>query len=543
MGTARRNATYSRVSFFTYKPFPFNRIDAYDEFQELIPFGDVQSSLVSWDYVQMVGQPNGQCQIVLKPKKVGGAPGKKDVPWPELIEEGDWWVIDVIKNGTRQNVSWGRIDNITVSASAGGTGTSVVRVVVTGRSAGAIWTDIPVYFNPYDGVNDNAAGVVLQKISDIVVGSADKLVVNYLKGMLGGNASGLSLLGGQIKLPQGLGNLLLPSRFLDAVDFTSHVENLIARGVANTANVIRSKGGGSVWEFVDAWRNPAVNELFVDTAPTPSYPKRLNVYMREKPFVNTAAALASPWYLLPTWNFDATLLQSVNLSRGRGRINHIQLVGDLAATGNPSFFGAYKPRANLDSIDKYGLKRLEERTRYFDLEGTAFHKRHDNWLNLIISWNALNHRYWQGMLTNGEMRAEVRPGQKIAVFNGPLAGLEDVFPADLGVPVTAPGTGFDLMTFYVEGVQHQWAAGEQPIATSNFQVSRGYLEGFRLIDIQKELTVNWKPLAFTGQDAPIVSDTPTLNFKPAADLIEVAQVDAGIAGGAFNKEGDLKVEE
>jgi hypothetical protein len=275
-----------------------------------------------------------------------------------------------------------------------------------------------------------------------------------------------------------------------------------------------------------------MNELFIDTGARPGYPKKAFVFMREKPFENNVQKLSSPWFTLPTWNVDATLVQSANLTAGGNRVNHVQLVGDLAASGAPTFFGAYKPRVNLRSIGQHGLHRIEEHTRFFDIEGTAFATTHANWLQLVISWNALNHRYWTGMINLGEMRVEIRPGQKIAIFNGPLGGYE-AFPADSGVPYLGFGTGVDLLTFYVEGVQHQWTAGPQPMATTNLLVSHGYVEGFRTLDLAKEIVTNWQDLQFTGQEAPLTG-LPSLNFLPAASLIEIAEVDAAAPLGSFN---------
>jgi hypothetical protein len=543
MGTVRQNSTYARVSFFTHKPFPFNRIDAYDEFADPLPDGDVQSSLVNWDYKQNIGEPGGEVQIMLKPHKVAGAPGKAGVAWPDLIEEGDWWAIDVIKNGTKQGVQWGYITRVTVQATATANGAINSNVIVMGKSAGGKLDEIPVYFNPYDAAQDNAAGTYMQKMINEVIGPADVLIRNAITGFLGGFSGQTSLLGGSIMVPAGLAGPIptLPFRYLNALDLRSRMDSLIARGVANISQTITGRGGGSVWAFLDAWRNPAVNELFLDSGPRPGYPKKQFVVMREKPFVNTIQGPSSPWFRLPTWNIDATLIKSIDLSRGPGRVNHVQLVGDLVASGSPQYFGAYKPRANLGSIDHHGLKRIEEHTRYFDLEGTAFHTTHNNWLNLIISWNALNHREWTGLINLGEMRTEIRPGQKIAVFNGPLGGL-DVFPTDAGVPYLGAGTGLDLMTFYVESVQHQWAQnGGKPTAKTNLLVSRGYVEGVRAFHLALETASNWQSLAFTGQGAPLTG-TGSINVLPGSDPIVDAQVDAATQKGAFNP-GDHETED
>lgn len=503
----RRNTTLARLSFFTFDaPPPLNRIDAYDEFA--LPGLGIpnESSLVGFEFSKNLGEAAGRINITLKGKKLKGTPVYAGQPWPKLIAEGDWWSLDVIKNGVNIGLSFGKIDGVGADIQAG-MGEGTVVVTVNGRDVGYALEDTPVFFNPHNPILDNALGVQMMTIIDRAVGSPGQLIPNVIKGYLGG--LGLDPFAGHHQIPGGLvpGTPVDASgavRWVDAVDFTSCVQQTL-RGLL-LAQPMFTPSPQSIWDYVQAWRNPVLNELFIDSVPEPGFPKQACLVMREKPFVNATQGIASPWFSLRTWNIDASMIAGMNVQRGPNRVNYVSLSGEmLVGINEESMVSTFLTVANKSSVSKYGLKRLEEYTRYMDdSKNTAAQIEHNDWLALIVAWNAINHDHWQGQITLGEMRPEIRPGDKIAVLNGPPAQY-GAFPTDLGVPAAA-------LTFYVEGVQHRYMTGQSPVAQTTLTVSRGYAEASRAKAVVAEASpLTWENLLTTtgSRNNPVQLNTTT----------------------------------
>ena len=473
----RRNTTFARVSFFT---FHHGRIDAYDE---EAGEGNVASSLLSFNFTKTLGEASGRATIVMKGYKVAGNHEFVGKPWVELIEEGDWWCIDIIKNGVHQGLSFGRIDSVGLEINAN-IGEGQVVVTVQGKDIGFALEETPIYFNPYDRAVDNALGIQMMKVIDKVKGRADEVVVNAIKGLMGGlsqkraegapETNSAAILGGPLSVPEGLsgGGLNAGRYWVDFVDFTACVQRNL-RGRVFTPAMFTPEGSPSVWQFIEGWRNPAMNEMFLDSVPLPGTPKLACLTLREKPFVNAADGEESSWFKLRNWDVESSMLKTISLTRGLHRVNHVSLMGDMLNGLSEDSLGVYPPVADIESIDRYGLHRLEERTRYFDEVGNiAAQVETKDWLFLIVSWNALNHEYYQGSLGLAEMRAEIRVGQKVSLINGPAAQYKGL-PTDNGIAKQA-------LTFYVEGIRHSYTTGQAPTATTTITVSRGMVEGERL---------------------------------------------------------------
>ena len=521
---AKSNSTFAKVSFFrTDEPSFTARVDAYNPYS----FRDLgDTSLVGFEFTKDLGQPCGTIQITLTERVRHGL--YQGTPWPELIKEGDYWGIDVVKNGVEIGLSMGRIDSVRVTAQAAQSGAVEIRVIVVGRTYGFALADSPVYWNPYDPAVDNALGIDMATMIDSFAGYPGVVLTSMIRGLMGGDA----ILGGRFDVPTGL-VFGAGSKWLDGLDTTSGVSPLL-RGFLVAFSAITPQGSPSVWEFVDAWRNPSMNEMFVDVDPTPGYPKTARLMIREKPFVNFNDGPSSPWYRLTSWNIDASTLTSADLVRGAFRVNHVQLLGDLVPALGDDAFALFPPVYNDESIRKYGLRRLEETTRYFDDFGPIAYSGAapfaiQSWLSAILSWNCWNHRMWNGQLDIGELRPEIHVGQKVAITNGPIAGY-DLFPTG-GVAFPA-GSQPDptCMTFYVESVSHSYREGEQPSCTTTLTVSRGFQEILRQAVVLEEYTKFRKP---DGRPLTGVWATPiqALLLNIAASQVQQLIDPTGYAGG------------
>ena len=462
---SRRNTTLSKVSFFTFDkhPAPNNRVNAYDDLSPK-PIGE--SSLVGWDFTKSLGAASGTVNITMKSTKLRGNPLHVGKAWTDLIEEGDWWAIDVVKNGTEQGLSFGRIDQVGVSIQSN-MGEGVVGITVQGRDIGFALEDTPIMFNPHDPDYDNVVGIPMLTVIDRAVGRADQVIVNAVTGLMGGR--GLQPFSGHTRAPPGLtaGSDPNGTRWVDFIDFDRCVQKNL-RGELLAQPMFTPSGGLSIWQYLQAWNNPVMNEMYLDALALPGFPKRACFVLREKPFVNTVDGLKSPWFGLRTHRIDASMVAGMNIAQGPNRKNYVSLAGDmLTGVNEESLKSTFFTHADRDSIDKHGLRRLEEQTRYIDdSKNLGAQVTNREWLNLIINWNALNHRYWQGQITLGELQVKIRPGDRIAIVNGPVAHYPG-FPTDLGVVSNA-------LTFYVEGVQHRWQAGARPVAETTLTVTRGF---------------------------------------------------------------------
>lgn len=509
MSTTKQNTTQVRLSFFTHA-LENNRLDAYD-----VVFGGneaTRSSLVGIEYAHDLSDDSASMTVTLKAYKESDLPaGTRGRPWVSLIEEGDWWGIDIVKNGKVIGLSYGRIDSVDLTIQAGAVGAATGNVIVKCRSMASVLRDTPIYFNPFDPAIDNALGINMLAVLDRLAGSPGEVCSSMIRGLMGGGGVD-AILGGHYELPAGLAGTQPGQRWVDALDFET-CTNLSLRGITLLTSAISPEGAPSVWDFVQSWRNAALNELFVDVNPTPGYPKSACLVVRERPFVNASDGADSPWSKLLTWYVDADLIESVELSRGHNRVNHVHLLGDLSAVLNNDPFGQYLPVANVDSIRRYGLHKLEESTQYFDLTGpSGFSIESRDWLSQIVSWNAINHEYWQGTIALGELRPEIRVGQKLAVYNGPVGGYLGLQAGGIRRrPDQAPEA--ESLTFYVEAVQHVWREGESPVARTILTVSRGYVEGERLHAVREAFEGFEVP---QGTGAP-ESDGTLLNVLPEAD--------------------------
>lgn len=501
----KRNTTNVRLSFYTHAVLN-NKIDVFDVFDYPGLTARKPTSLVSVAYTDTLESPAGSLQIQLKPwKESFDFALRQGKLWTDLIQQGDWWLIEVLKNDKTIELSFGIIDVVGSSTSMGSSKTTTVNV--TGRSFGFGLQDTPIFFNPYDPNIDNAAGVNMIQVLNKVAGTPDQIVTALIRGFMGG-ASKPVVLGGYIEVPRGIAPGATSKPWISFLDDTpvflgGGVQEQL-RGNTLVTALINPSSGGSVWDMVKSYSNPTLNEVFIDTSPvkpTPVSFPTAKLIVREKPFENLVEGPSSPWFRLTTWEVDARLLTGVSLSRGHNKINYIMLSGDLKPVVQDNALGVYLPVANMKSIKRYGLHRLEETTSYFDGEGASIANptnqpqppmslQYREWLFLLVSWNLLNHRYWMGTIDIGEMRPEIRKGEKIRLSNAHVADIPG-FPRELQL------RGLDT-TFYVEAVQHNWSANGT--ARTSLQLSRGFQEDLRLVAMAEE-AVDWAMVSTIPADS------------------------------------------
>lgn len=466
----------------------FVRLILYKYQGEAIPIfiegpASIESPLVMIQWLRTLSDPFATMQVRLK--------GRHTIPGPyqgekyaSLIDNGDYWSLDVIKNGYAYGLGFGIIDHVSLSINgpAGAT-----HVTLACRSMGYALADTPIYFNPYDPdlARSNAAGVFMYSLLDDISGSPSELVTGLIRGFLGRRGEGI--LGSTYEIPASTRHRSPTGReqvyWIDLVDMETRVQrNLRGQVFPGAIAALTAESAPMVWDFIREWRNPVMNEMWLDESVKPSsYTIRkqpqvrqvAQLVVREKPFVNAIDGENSPWFKLTKRMIEGWSLKGLSLAKGHHRANMVELSGDLLpAMGNDAKY-LYPPRTDFDDARRYGLKRIVETTRYFDeVKDSGFTSEAQEWLQLITSWHALNHEYWNGTLSIAEIRPDIKVGQRVFV-RGPV-----------GHDWPGGEKGGEIMSFYVEGVQHTYVPGPEPMAETQIQVSRGFQEGKRVATVK-----------------------------------------------------------
>lgn len=510
---SHRNSTFAKVTFHS---FDYGTIDGYAGPLDGI-FGGKQRTMSARSAVlvgditqfqttkQLAGGDGGSWSVTCK-GKVYGDIAKGGKPWPDVLQDGDWATINVVKNGKEYHLMLGRLDSVRVALQSGGHGENDVTVTLVGRDLTAAPIDTPLHFNPYDPLHNNAAGIDMVRLfGDAFAGQPHECVPKILTAALGDNAANF---GHPPQVPPGVFGVST-GKWSDGLDIVARVA--ACRGFLFAPSLLNMGQVQSLWQLASQYANPAFNEMWLDTDPDPGSAvtgRKGYLNFRERPFVNISDGSNSPWFKLTEHVVPLSTVSAINLARGRNRVNYVQFMGAFASIFQADAMALAPPSYNEASIQRWGLRKLEMSSTYLseESEGGADNWAEENakWRDLLVAWNVLNHAYWEGTIQLAEMRPEIRVGSKLVLTGGPPAGYT-TFPADGGVTTEA-------MTFYIEAVQHTWSAGESPVAQTQLLVTQGYVEKKRLPDITKAMSA-WKDVVGTEG----AKDDSTLSDYPAAD--------------------------
>lgn len=484
---SHRNATYAKIVFHT---FDFGRVYGYAgplagllggnartlNERRAVLVGDIQS----FQTTKPLDGDGGSWTVTAK-GLVYGDLAQAGKTWTSLLQDGDWVTINVVKNGRDMHLMTGRVDGCRVAATASGEGAAVVTVTVNGRDLTAAPVDTPLHFNPYDPLHNNVAGIDMVKLfGDSFAGRPHEAVPKILTAALGDNAANF---GHPPKVPAGVFGVL-PGKWSDGIDITQRVA--ACRGFLFAPALLNLGSAQSLWKLAQQYANPTFNEMWLDTDVNEGdfvAGRKGYLNFRERPFVNLAEGLGSPWFKLPMNTVPLSTVKGMDLARGKNRVNYVQFLGAFASIFQGDAMALAPPSWNEDSISRWGLRMMQPTSNYLSQEsnGGADNWAGENkrWRDLIVAWNALNHAYWEGTLKLAEMRPDIRVGSKVALLGGPPAKYPD-FPDDKGIPEAA-------LTFYVQAVQHTWQAGQTPVAETQLLLTHGYVEKDRYPDLVKAM--------------------------------------------------------
>lgn len=490
-----RNTTLVRLRFFRHGDDRIpTEVRAYDS--SYAPAGGRRSGLspatgalvggvISVTAQKALGGPSGSWVVEVKPL-VWSPEFDGGQSWDEVILDGDYVGIDIVKNGEVEHVLAGRVDTVNVSIGVDGDGSPKTTIRIGGRDIGHGAEDAVIYFNPYDPLHSNVEGLGMVKALGEkfkITGSVDEIIPNLLVTLAG---SGDVMYGSAALVPARVAGDN-PVKWSDLVDIQRGVSAKL-RGFLHVPNILSIGNGPSVWALAAQYANDVLNEMWLESEARPGghYGGLLN--LRERPFENLTDKDKSPWFTkLEEVVVDFATVSDVNVGRGKDRVNHVLVLGELPGAFGGDVMALTPPAVNLESIKRHGLRRYERTTPYFAFrveDGTepdliSWATEYSKWTRLVTEWNAMNHLYWQGVLTIREVRTDVKVGRKLVLTGGPPNGYPS-WPQDGGDPKKA-------MTFYIEAVEQTWSDGETPVAATRVQITRGMAEDQRLPTLQKEM--------------------------------------------------------
>lgn len=452
------------------------------------------------------GSPAGTFTLQLKPEP-GSSPASLLDLWKE--PEGVWVYMWVQLNGQLFDLMLGNIDTVTEQFSRAGDGTRTVTFTITGRDHGKVFAETELFINIHERSGFVPAIPLYRALAEEIQFTPAQIIDSLVREWVGND--GLS--DSQWQLPPSLygGQSFYAALNRSTIDPTT-------RGNAQELTILQpDQQGQKLWDAIQTYSNPVLNEMWVDLAHDPgsfdsgqnrllgpSAPKdpvvdksiplpsvkalRPALYLRERPFISSEFSHLK-WDRLPTHELRPNQIVSGELAKGSSaeRFNYWELVGASAQTQSINFIARVReqqdatvagdgrignpgtvPIFNLTSIRRYGLRRFQQASRFFPVNDATLQELATGmiprWLRLLHDWYAPAVREVTGTITTSYIMPWIRIGHRIKLR-------------------TYTGS---TITFYVEGVQHEYSYPNNGYST--ITLTRGEAEGQEILhEIYEEL--------------------------------------------------------
>lgn len=395
---------------------------------------DLTAAVISKD----IHQPAGGFSLTVQPSQ----------KYLDEIEADDWIEI-YLDNGDgkgERNVLFGLVDSVGLSANVDSRGAEKETIQITGRDWGKVLVNTQLIFDP--SLPDQAAqafGEYLTKWANSrtgVIVSPGKMIYFFLKSFLDGRQ--FMAPGGYSENPgQSLFNLLNVDHLEEGMGYVKFNEQLSL--------------SGSLWQLLETYSVPILNELFTDWdffKPTEGF-NAPTLRFREYQFGPEEFAKLDS-FQIPA---EAVISKSVRKSDADVR-NWFRLYVDWAGPPDGSF-GLTNQRGYLNaaSIKKHGVRRLETTTNGLWPKAANNLRQSDvNPSELLLSamqkismWHCQNERHLAGPITT-KLLPDAHVGWRCDYDNDRTD---------------------DHLSFYCEGLTHNFAYGEREGSTTTVQLTRG----------------------------------------------------------------------
>lgn len=369
------------------------------------------------------------------------------------ISADDWIVIFWTRNGVPLFGTIGLVDTLARSTRSNG-GVTVTDWRVAGRDFAKIIDKTVVWFNDYADFETNVGGKIMgRRFNYIPGGTPDAVVENIVDAFLGGDG----LLGGAWTRPIGLDNVF-SNFFVDGLRV--HVrdgsgvirEGFVGKNAPGTAPSLRGElfdetslfqpqPGTTMAQLLTEWSNPLLNELIFDVAvdgdSVPEAPLP-TLFIRERPFVSAILGLDSPWFKIPSFAISRhdIVTSDVGLNDDE-RMNLFLLYASNVGQTMMDQYALNLPAYDRQECARHGIRKREDDTRFSGVGARngipdAWNVEVGTWHSLLVSWYAMNHRYFSGSMSLRYLVPEIRVGTRLVVGEDDEANREQFYVENVG---------------------------------------------------------------------------------------------------------------
>lgn len=422
---------------------------------------DNAPSVVSISTNKSMGSAAGTFTVQLKAPSVMGL---SQTDLSDRIVDDDWIDIVVNVNGKKTHVLRGQVSTIRWERSSQG-GTPSRVYTITGKDFGGIFEKTFAWFN--DFTLENQEGNATQAIWGANHTDAPFIIIDPAVAVRQALFGFLETLTGSghpdWEMPPSM--LAKAVAFVDAADFVANVSTEPERFAVNQSFI--NPSGAPLWNYAQQMSDPMFTELFCDLGDALGNGKQLDpafdeipvsgtqrttmsVFYRDKPFVNLADGMSSPWFSLPMSVVPPQFVTRADLGRSGDERYTAFMVSPLV--GNETFKKVMTiPAWDEDGISAHGMRQLsiESQYRATDERNTGLTKAQRT---KVMNWHALNPYLLSGTIQLGALFPGIRIGTRLRISGGDEKTQE---------------------TYYVEQVSHSWSM--QSGGSTTVSVTRGWV--------------------------------------------------------------------
>ena len=357
--------------------------------------------------------------------------------------EGVWVKVKIQVDGQVIDRLFGIVDGITGDDARAGMGQRSETYSIRGRDFGKAFETTELWTNLFHRPDDvlRSVGALTSTMIDRIRGTPAHFVRVLLEEWMGNSGTAET----QWMLPPGLGRGSLYDLLLDGGRVRG-IEPMGERehGVALATTLLQiDLSGSKLWDTLQEWSNPALNELFVDLGPpVGAGPRDLaslvpKVYLRERPFPMRSgdgrSSARARWEALRTHTLRPGDVRKRQITRGGSahRYNYwliqaegigtegfniaeiIQCGVDGVDYGHPGNIPIFDPT----SIQRYGVRRYTATTRFAPVYMTEdqdnFFRMLAWWLKKIHDWYVAARRELSGTIETAGRCPEIRIGERV----------------------------------------------------------------------------------------------------------------------------------
>ena len=225
-----------------------------------------------------------------------------------------------------------------------------------------------------------------------------------------------------------------------------------------------------LWSMSQEYQDGMFCELWTDVLPAGGFPAytlnpdmsaglsptqaEFTVVFRDKPFPMVSGGpgakrgLASAYFALPTHTLRRSDVAALDLGISSAEVfNSFSFTGAGSQEAQRQFIDLQYCNWSVADMSRRGMRKLDASTMYYNINAFDFY---DYNRKRLRDWYCLGAELFQGTATLARGFPEIKVGSRVVIV-GPQPD--------------------DRLTFYVEGVRHQWAA--QGMRTS-LDITRGY---------------------------------------------------------------------